>query len=116
VDTLRSEGPFTVFAPTDAAFAKLPPDALQALLADQPRLQRLLLYHVVPGRVTASPWRFCRQSKRQLARLEQGGGTPNKPESRRNPEEFEVVMEQAKVFFAGQKEIGGGSMTYGDAW
>ena len=53
VDTLRAEGPLTLFAPTDAAFDKLPADALKALLADQPALERLLLYHVVPGRVTA---------------------------------------------------------------
>lgn len=52
--TLRSEGPFTVFAPTDAAFAKLPAGTVEALLNDKPKLQQLLLYHVVPGRVPAS--------------------------------------------------------------
>lgn len=54
VDTLRGEGPFTVFAPTDAAFAKLPAEALQSLLADKEQLQAVLTYHVVPGKVTAA--------------------------------------------------------------
>ena len=54
VDTLKGDGPFTVFAPTDAAFAKLPAGTLDALLADPARLQAVLTYHVVPGRVTAA--------------------------------------------------------------
>jgi uncharacterized surface protein with fasciclin (FAS1) repeats len=54
VDVLRGEGPFTVFAPTDEAFAKLPPEVLQALLADPERLAAVLTYHVVPGRVMAA--------------------------------------------------------------
>ena len=54
VDTLKGDGPFTVFAPTDAAFAKLPAGTLEALLADPARLQAVLTYHVVPGRVTAA--------------------------------------------------------------
>jgi len=54
VDTLKGEGPFTVFAPTDAAFAKLPAGTLDALLADKQQLVRILTYHVVPGRVTAA--------------------------------------------------------------
>ena len=49
VDTLKGPGPFTVFAPTDAAFAKLPPDQLRALLDDKPKLIAVLTYHVVPG-------------------------------------------------------------------
>src|SRR6185295_17880464 len=53
-DTLRGDGPFTVFAPTDEAFAKLPAGTLEALLADPARLQAVLTYHVVPGRVTAA--------------------------------------------------------------
>ncbi|MET0918468.1 MAG: fasciclin domain-containing protein [Burkholderiales bacterium] len=48
-DTLKGPGPFTVFAPTDAAFAKLPQDQLQALLADKSKLTAVLTYHVVPG-------------------------------------------------------------------
>ena len=53
VDTLRSDGPFTVFAPTDDAFGKLPAGTVEALLQDIPTLQKILLYHVVPGRVMA---------------------------------------------------------------
>ncbi len=52
--TLEGEGPFTVFAPSDDAFAKIPPDALNALLADQELLTAVLTYHVVAGRVPAS--------------------------------------------------------------
>jgi uncharacterized surface protein with fasciclin (FAS1) repeats len=51
VDTLKGPGPFTVFAPTDAAFAKVPSDQLQALLADKAKLTAVLTYHVVPGTV-----------------------------------------------------------------
>jgi len=54
VDTLATGGPFTVFAPTDAAFAKVPKATLDALAADPARLKAVLLYHVVPGRVTAA--------------------------------------------------------------
>jgi transforming growth factor-beta-induced protein len=54
VDTLKSEGPYTVFAPTDEAFAKLPEGTLEALLNDIPALKDILLYHVVPGKVAAS--------------------------------------------------------------
>jgi len=54
VDTLKSEGPFTVFAPTDDAFAKLPEGTIDALLEDIPQLTDILLYHVVPGKVMAS--------------------------------------------------------------
>jgi uncharacterized surface protein with fasciclin (FAS1) repeats len=53
VDTLRSEGPFTVFAPTDEAFASLPEGTVESLLADPEALRAVLLYHVVAGRVTA---------------------------------------------------------------
>ena len=49
VDTLRGAGPFTVFAPTDAAFAKLPVDALHAVQDDPKLLTTVLTYHVVPG-------------------------------------------------------------------
>jgi uncharacterized surface protein with fasciclin (FAS1) repeats len=54
VETLKGAGPFTVFAPTDAAFAKLPPGAVDKLLADKAALRQVLLYHVVPGRVLAA--------------------------------------------------------------
>ena len=51
---LKGDGPFTVFAPTDAAFAAIDPDALNALLADPEALAAVLTYHVVPGRLPAS--------------------------------------------------------------
>ncbi len=54
VDTLKGDGPFTVFAPTDAAFAKLPPGALDALVKDKEKLAAVLTYHVVPGKVMAA--------------------------------------------------------------
>lgn len=54
VETLKSEGPFTVFAPTDKAFAAIPKDKLNALLADKEALTSVLTYHVVPGKVMAS--------------------------------------------------------------
>jgi len=53
VDTLKGKGPYTVFAPTDAAFAKVPKDQLDALLADKDKLTKVLTYHVVPGKVLA---------------------------------------------------------------
>lgn len=51
VDVLQSEGPFTVFAPTDEAFAALPEGTVEALLADPDALREILLYHVVAGQV-----------------------------------------------------------------
>lgn len=53
VETLQGEGPFTVFAPTDEAFAALPAGTLERLLADKEALKKVLLYHVVPAAVTA---------------------------------------------------------------
>ena len=54
VGTLKSDGPFTVFAPTDEAFAKIPKADLDALLADKEKLTAVLTYHVVPGKVMAA--------------------------------------------------------------
>ena len=54
VDTLKSDGPFTVFAPTDEAFAKLPAGTVEALLQDTEKLKNILLYHVVAAKVPAS--------------------------------------------------------------
>jgi uncharacterized surface protein with fasciclin (FAS1) repeats len=54
IETLKSDGPFTVFAPTDEAFAKLPAGTVEALLQDKERLTQILTYHVVPGEVTSS--------------------------------------------------------------
>ena len=53
VETLQGDGPFTVFAPTDDAFAALPEGTLDSLLADSEALKQILLYHVVPGTVKA---------------------------------------------------------------
>jgi uncharacterized surface protein with fasciclin (FAS1) repeats len=50
----QGQGPFTVFAPTDAAFAKLPPGTVEGLLQDKARLKSILLYHVVAGEVRAA--------------------------------------------------------------
>jgi len=54
IDVLKGEGPFTVFAPTDAAFAKLPAGTVEALLQDKEKLTAILTYHVVPGNVKAA--------------------------------------------------------------
>ncbi|NJK41851.1 MAG: fasciclin domain-containing protein [Acaryochloridaceae cyanobacterium SU_2_1] len=51
VDTLKSPGPFTVFAPTDDAFAQLPPGTIHTLLQNIPQLSRILTFHVVPGKL-----------------------------------------------------------------
>ncbi|BAU62843.1 NDH-1S subunit, CO2 uptake small protein [Stanieria sp. NIES-3757] len=51
VEALKSPGPFTVFAPTDDAFAKLPPGTIQTLVQNTPQLARILTYHVVPGKL-----------------------------------------------------------------
>jgi uncharacterized surface protein with fasciclin (FAS1) repeats len=53
-DTLKGDGPFTVFAPTDAAFAKLPAGTVESLLNDKEKLAQILTYHVVPGKVMSS--------------------------------------------------------------
>lgn len=52
VETLKTPGPFTVFAPNDAAFAKLPPGTIQTLVQNPPQLARILKYHVVSGKLT----------------------------------------------------------------
>ncbi|MBW4452155.1 fasciclin domain-containing protein [Nostoc sp. XA013] len=54
VDTLKGPGPFTVFAPTDEAFNKLPAGTVDALLKDIPKLTKILTYHVVSGKVLAA--------------------------------------------------------------
>lgn len=53
IETLKGEGPFTVFAPTDEAFAKLPEGTVESLLGDKKALTNVLLYHVVSGKVMA---------------------------------------------------------------
>ena len=54
VDTLKGKGPFTVFAPTDEAFAKLPKGTVEALLKDKKKLTAILTYHVIAGKVKAA--------------------------------------------------------------
>ena len=54
IDTLKGDGPFTVFAPTDDAFAKLPAGTVDGLLKDIPKLTAILKYHVLAGKVAAS--------------------------------------------------------------
>ena len=68
VETLKGEGPFTVFAPTDEAFAKLPAGTVDALLKDKKKLSEILTYHVVSGRVMASD-----VAKLRTAQTVQGG-------------------------------------------
>ena len=68
VDTLNSAGPFTVFAPTDEAFARVPAATVNSLMtpAMKPALTKVLTYHVVPGRITAADI---------MAKIKAGGGT-----------------------------------------
>lgn len=54
IETLQGKGPFTVFAPTDEAFAKLPKGTVEGLLKDKETLKKVLLYHVVSGNIMAS--------------------------------------------------------------
>ncbi len=54
VDTLKGPGPFTVFAPTDEAFAKLPAGTVDALLKDIPKLKNILMFHVTEGKMMAA--------------------------------------------------------------
>ena len=63
VETLKGAGPFTVFAPTDEAFAALPEGALQALLADTDALRAVLTYHVLPGEFRAADLEDRRRAK-----------------------------------------------------
>ena len=63
IDTLKGKGPFTVFAPTDEAFAKIPRADLDALLKDKAKLTRVLTYHVVPGRVMAKDVAMLKEAK-----------------------------------------------------
>ena len=76
-DTLKGDGPFTVFAPTDEAFAKLPAGTVEALLNDKQKLAKILTYHVVPGKVMSSEVRTGAVSTVQgqaLTLVVEGGG------------------------------------------
>lgn len=84
-ETLQGPGPFTVFAPTDAAFAKLPAGTLDALLADKAQLASILTYHVVSGKVMA-------------ADLVKGNGA--KPATV-NGQPLDIVVRDGKVYVNG---------------
>jgi len=84
VDTLKGKGPFTVFAPTDEAFAKIPKADLDALLKDKARLTAVLTYHVVPGAVMA------KDVKAGAVRTVQGGSIMVKTDGG-------VMVDNAKV-------------------
>ena len=77
VDTLKGAGPFTVFAPTDEAFAKVPKATLEALAADKAKLRAVLTYHVVPGKVMAADVVKLTEAKTvqgQMVRISAAGG------------------------------------------
>ena len=77
VDTLKGPGPFTVFAPTDEAFAKIPKADLDALIADRAKLTKVLTYHVVPGRVMAADVVKLKEAKTvegQMVRIDTSSG------------------------------------------
>ena len=85
VETLQGPGPFTVFAPTDAAFAKLPPGTIDALLADKEKLASILTYHVVSGKVMAADL------------VKSKGATPNTV----NGAPLDIVVRDGKVYVNG---------------
>lgn len=74
VQTLKSPGPFTVFAPSDAAFAALPKGTVDSLLKDIPKLSSILTYHVVPGRVSAAE--VMKMTKGKTAEVKTVQGQP----------------------------------------
>lgn len=80
VETLKTPGPFTVFAPTDDAFAKLPPGTIQTLVQNPPQLARILTYHVVSGKLM----------KADLAKLESVISVEGAPISLDCTDNFEV--------------------------
>ena len=84
-ETLQGAGPFTVFAPTDAAFAKLPAGTVDALLADKQKLASILTYHVVSGKVTAGDI------------VKAHGAMPNTV----NGQPLDIVVRDGKVFVDG---------------
>lgn len=69
VDTLTGAGPFTVFAPTNEAFKKLPPETLTAVLADQDKLKSILTYHVVAGKVMSADVMKLKEAKTVEGRM-----------------------------------------------
>jgi len=73
VETLRGDGPFTVFAPVDDAFAAIPSEKLEALLADEEALGSVLTYHVVPSRILAADVQPGHEAKTIVVKTVQGG-------------------------------------------
>lgn len=86
VETLKGDGPLTVFAPTDAAFEKLPEGTLEGLLADKERLKAVLTYHVVAGEVTSD----------QVVKLDEAG-TVNGAKVKIRTRDGEVHVNDARV-------------------
>jgi uncharacterized surface protein with fasciclin (FAS1) repeats len=74
VQTLKSPGPFTVFTPSDAAFAALPKGTVNGLMMDIPKLSSILTYHVVPGRVSAAD--VMKMTKGKTAEVKTVQGQP----------------------------------------
>jgi uncharacterized surface protein with fasciclin (FAS1) repeats len=89
VETLSAPGPFTVFAPTDAAFAKLPPGTVDALLKDREKLSSILTYHVVPGRVLSTDV------------VKANGAKPTTA----NGQPLDIVVRDGKVFVNGAQVV-----------
>jgi uncharacterized surface protein with fasciclin (FAS1) repeats len=77
IDTLKGPGPFTVFAPTDEAFAKIPKADLDALIADKAKLTKVLTYHVVAGKVMAADVMKIKEAKTvegQMVKIDTSNG------------------------------------------
>lgn len=89
VETLNGPGPFTVFAPTDAAFAKLPAGTVEGLLEDKTQLTSVLTYHVVPGKVMAGDI------------VKANGAKP----ATVNGQEVDVVVKDGKVYVNGAQVV-----------
>ncbi len=88
-ETLQSEGPYTVFAPTDAAFAKLPAGTVEALLTDKEKLASILTYHVVPGKIMAADV------------VKANGARPTTV----NGEKLDIVLRAGKVYVNGAQVV-----------
>lgn len=89
VETLEGPGPFTVFAPTDAAFAKLPAGTVETLLADKAKLTSILTYHVVSGKVMAGDI------------VKSHGATPKTV----NGQTLDIVVKDGKVYVNGAQVV-----------
>lgn len=88
-ETLGSEGPFTVFAPTDAAFALLPAGTVEALLADKQKLASILTYHVLSGKVMAGDI------------IKSNGAKP----ATVNGQDLDIVLKEGKVYVNGAQVV-----------